>query len=201
MDITRFEQLARDPRRTRADLESMKANALAKGLVEFAKIANEVLLERFSVVTKRGGGRTPTTATFRSRSEYFESGKDAYVWLVEQFCQFRKDTLENYISLHRRAGTRSKGCRFAKNPDDLFPENSSRRGNPSHYIELISGWYADTNLNHKDKFAALMQLSYVCKLEYSTDWDFRVTGATEELLEHQEAVIRAREILEELLAL
>ena len=46
-----------------------------------------------------------------------------------------------------------------------------------------------------------MQLSYVCKLEYGTDWDFRVTGATEELLEHQEAVVRAREILKELLAL
>lgn len=199
MDIARFEQLARDLRRTRADLESMKANALAKGQVEFAKIANKALLERFPVVTKRGGGQTPTIATFRSCSEHFESGKDAYVWLVEQFCQFRKGTLENYIALHKRAGTHSKGYRFAKNPDDLFPEDSSRRDNPSHYVMLISGWYADTNLNHKNKFTTLMQLSYICKLEYSTDWDFRVTGATENLLEHQKAVIRAREALEELL--
>lgn len=201
MDISRFEQLARDPRRTRAELETMKGNALAKGQVEFAKIAAEILAERFSPITRRGGGRTPTTATFRSRSGDFESGKDAYVWLVQQFFKYRNDALEKYSDLHRRAGTRSKGCRFARNPNDLFPENSIRRGNSAHYVALPSGWYADTNLNHKDKFATLIQLSYVCDLEYGIDWDFRVTGATEELLEHQETIIRAREMLDELLAL
>jgi hypothetical protein len=44
-----------------------------------------------------------------------------------------------------------------------------------------------------------MQLSYACELEYGPDWDFRVTGATDELLEHQKAVIRARDLLAELL--
>jgi hypothetical protein len=34
-----------------------------------------------------------------------------------------------------------------------------------------------------------MQLSYVCGLEYETAWDFRVSGANAELLEHQKAVI------------
>lgn len=44
-----------------------------------------------------------------------------------------------------------------------------------------------------------MALSYVCGLEYGVDWDFRVTGATDELRKHQEAIVSAREFLEELL--
>ena len=45
-----------------------------------------------------------------------------------------------------------------------------------------------------------MHLSYVCGLEYQRAWDFRVSGVTAELLEHQEAVIPARKLLDELLA-
>jgi hypothetical protein len=37
-------------------------------------------------------------------------------------------------------------------------------------------------------------------LEYEVDWDFRVTGATEQLLEHQQTIISARKALDDLLA-
>jgi len=43
------------------------------------------------------------------------------------------------------------------------------------------GWYADVNLNHDDKYAALLQLSYLANLEYERDWEFKVHGATEQL--------------------
>jgi hypothetical protein len=65
MDLTRFEQLARGKSRTRDELETMRANALARGRIECARIADEVLRERFPVRTKKGGGATPTTATKR----------------------------------------------------------------------------------------------------------------------------------------
>lgn len=178
----------------------MRTNAAAKGAVEHARIADEVLRERFSIKAKSGGGPTPTIATFKAQSETFDSGKEAYLWLVERFCHYKPDALPAYTTLHRRGRTRGKGCRFAREVDELFPEGSSRRGNPAYYAKLGDGWFADTNLSHKDKFAALMQLSYVCGLEYETDWDFRVSGATAELLKHQEAVIHARRLLEELLA-
>lgn len=179
----------------------MKKNALDRGQVECAKIANEALIERFSIKAKRGRGPTPTTAMFRSLTESFDTGKDAYIWLIEEFTVHREDALERYVDLHKHAGERSRGCRFAKNQDDLFPKNSSRTGNPTHYVALSSGWYADTDLNHRDKFATLMQLSHVCGLEYGTEWDFRVSGATEELREHQEAILHARKLLNELLAI
>ena len=201
MDIQEFERRARDPRRTRIELENMKANAAAKGAVEYARIADEVLRERFPIKAKAGGGATPTVAKFQGRKEDFDSGKEAYLWLVEQFRRCKSDALDGYVALNRRGPVRAKGVRFAREPDELFPAGSSRRGNPAYYAKLGNGWYADTNLSHKDKFAALMQLSYVCGLEYETAWDFRVSGATAELLEHQEAVIHARKLLDELLAL
>ncbi|WP_197343440.1 hypothetical protein [Ralstonia pseudosolanacearum] len=201
MDIERFEKLVRDPKRTRDELESMKENALKKGQTEFAKLANDVLSERFPPrKTKRGGGATPTTATFRSRSENFDTGKAAYLWLVDRFCDHRPDALERYIALHKRAGSPDQGSHFARDPDLLFRKGSNRRGDSSNYVCLSSGWYAGTTLSHDSKFAVLMQLSYVSGLEYEVDWDFRVTGATEELKGHQQAVIKAREFLNELLA-
>jgi hypothetical protein len=200
MDIERFEQIARNPCKTREELENMKKNALAKGNAEFAAIANEVILHRFPVQGRRSGGATPTTGKFRDRSEEFDSGKDAYLWLVEQFCRYRPDALDKYVSLHAKAGARSKGCRFATNESDLFPEGSQRRGDPAFYSKVSTGWFADTNLNHANKFATLIQLSYVCGLEYEVDWEFRVTGATVSLLEHQQAIVSARKALDELLA-
>jgi hypothetical protein len=200
MDIERFEQIARDPRKTRQELENMKKNALAKGAAEFAAIVNEVILQRFPVKSRRSGGATPTTGKFRGRSEEFDSGKDAYLWLVEQFCRYRADALDKYVVLHAKAGARSKGCRFSTKENELFPEGSRRRGDPAFYSKIWNGWFADTNLNHTDKFATLMQLSYVCELEYEVDWEFRVTGATEQLLEHQNAIVSARKALDDLLA-
>jgi hypothetical protein len=149
---------------------------------------------------RRSGGATPTTGTFRGRNNEFASGKDAYLWLVEQFCRYRSGTLDKYVALHTKAGARSKGRRFAANESDLFPKGSRRQGDPTFYSKVSNGWFADTNLSHADKFATLMQLSYVCGLEYEVDWNFRVTGATEQLLEHQQSVVGARKALAELLA-
>lgn len=194
MNTTQFERLARDPQRTRAELENMKANALAKGQAELANIANEVLRERFSVGARQRSGSTPTTAVFRSRTENFGSGKEAYLWLVEQFCSYRPDALERYTAAYKQPGAASKGCRFAKDPSALVPDNSSRKGDPSYFARIAGGWCADTNLSHKDKFAALLQLSSICGLEYNHDWEFQVSGATVELLDAQRDVATSKRL-------
>lgn len=196
MDASRFEQIARSAS-TSEELENMKANALAKGQIQFAHIAEEVLRERFPVRSKKGKGPTPTTAGFRGRSERFPTGKEAYLWLVEQFRFYRPNIFEEYETLHERA--KSTGRRFARNPESLFPTDSKRAGDPAYYSELSGGWYADTNLNHEAKFAALMQLGYLAKLEYATDWSFGVEGGTKELADQQDSVIKAQELLKELL--
>ena len=67
MDIERFATLVRNPTRTRAELEQMRANALAKNLHDFVQVVDDVLRERFpNKPTKKGGGKTPTMAVFRS---------------------------------------------------------------------------------------------------------------------------------------
>jgi len=201
MDIERFTTLVQNPTRTRAELEQMRANAFAKNLHDFVQVVDDVLRERFpNKPTKKGGSKTPTTAVFRSRTKHFESGKEAYLWLIGQFCSFHKTVLPEYDHLHTRAGSRSRGKRFARNPLALFPEGSSRRGNPSYYAGVGDGWYADVNLNHDDKFATLLQLSYLSNLEYERDFDFKVLGATEQLVKHQKLIIYARKLLDELLA-
>ena len=201
MDIERFTAIAKDPARTRAELEQMRERALAKNLPNYVQVIDNVLRERFSnKPTNRGGGGKPTKAIFRSRTEHFASGKDAYLWLIEQFCRFNNSVLSEYDILHTRAGTRSHGKRFARNPLALFPEGSSRRGNPSHYATVGDGWYADVNINHDDKFATLLQLAYLSKLEYELGFDFQVLGATAQLVKHQKIVNYGRKLLEELLA-
>ena len=197
MDTERFEKMARNPSRMREELENMKRNAIANGQTELAHIAEKVLRERFPVKTKKASGATPTTAVFRDRSETFPSGKEAYLWLVEQFKSYCPAVLEQYEALHERA--RSSGRRFARNPESLFPSGSKRAGDSSYYSALSGGWYADTNINHRDKFSALLQLGYIAKLEYPAGWAFRVEGGTQELAAQQEMVVMANQMLDELL--
>ena len=68
MDIQEFERRARDPRRTRAELENMKVNAVAKGAVEYARIADEVLRDRFPIkaTAHLSGGRVNSVTTRHS---------------------------------------------------------------------------------------------------------------------------------------
>lgn len=175
----------------------MKRNAIANGQTELAHIAEKVLCERFPMKAKRASGATSTTAVFRGRSETFPTGKDAYLWLVEQFQSYCPVVLQRYEALHERA--HSSGRRFAKNPNLLFPLGSKRADDSRYYSALSGGWYADTNINHQDKFSALQQLGYVAKLEYPADWAFRVEGGTQELAAQQEMVVLAEKMLNELL--
>jgi hypothetical protein len=88
MDIQKFEQILRAPTRTRKELETMKTSALRNGEIEMAHLAEAVLKEHFPVANKRGGGATPTAATFRDSHKNFGSGKEAYLWLIEQHQKF-----------------------------------------------------------------------------------------------------------------
>ena len=67
MDLDRLTAFANAPERTRAELDQMKTNALARGNVEFAKMINESLLRRFPYQAKSGSGQTPQR--YRSKVE------------------------------------------------------------------------------------------------------------------------------------
>jgi hypothetical protein len=197
MDSDRFERLARDPKRTRDELEAMRKNALEKEHREFAALVDEILGQRFPAAVARTGGATPTTARMLKSTGRFPSGKEAYLWLVERFMSHRPSLLDEYVRWHSRANSGSS--RFARDPIALFPPGSTRAANSSFYARLPEGWFADTNLSHSDKFTALMQLSHLCRLTYPEDWSFEVDGATVALMEQQRLVESAREILARLI--
>jgi hypothetical protein len=89
---------------------------------------------------------------------------------------------------------------LASTPEGLFPAESNRLEDQNNYARVVGGWYVDANLNHRDKFAVLLQLNYLAGLTYEVDWSFKIEGGTEELAELQSAVARAEEMLAELLA-
>ena len=103
MDAADFERRARNPSLDRADLEMLRANALAKGNREFAAIAAEVLNERFPGTAKKSGGATPTTAVFLGRTEHFASGKDETSGSCSVFATIMSDFLRM-----RTAGTSAR---------------------------------------------------------------------------------------------
>lgn len=198
MTPEQFEQRSRSCR-TRQDLEQLKANALSRGRKDFAQIAHDLLDELFPVRTRKSGGATPSTVTFKGKSQSFSSGKDGYVWLVEQFGVHQKTLFAEYEDFHRKR--KSGGCHLAQAPKGLFPIDSNRAETTSNYAAVVGGWYVDANLNHVGKFALLLQLGYLAKLHYPTDWNFEIEGSTEDLANRQKAVVRAEKILQELLAM
>lgn len=182
---------------SRQELENLKANALTRSRNDLAEIADGHMRQRFPVRTRKGGGRTPTDVVFRERKEHFDSGKDGYVWLVSQFENHQPGLYAKYVELHKRRST--GGRHLAANPKELFPQGSSRADDASNYARVSAGWYVDINLNHTNKFALLLQLGYLAGLEFPIDYDFQVQEGTEELAERQKMVVRAREMLDELL--
>ena len=198
MTPEQFEQRARSCGK-RDDLEQLKANALSRGRKDLAQIAHDLLNELFPVRTRKGGGATPSTVTFKGRVQAFPSGKDGYVWLVDQFGLNQTNLFAEYKALHKER--KSSSCRLAQTPVQLFPAGSARADVASNYVAVVGGWYVDANLNHVGKFALLLQLGHLAKLSYPTDWNFEIDGSTEELEERQKALARAEEMLQEWLAL
>ena len=198
MTPEQFEAVARRCK-DRGELEQLAKNALARSRPDFAELARELADERFPAKVSKRTGPTPSTVVFKGLIERFKTGKEGYVWLVDQFGLDHPSIYEEYQDFHSRR--KSGGSRIARGPQDLFPQGSKRAASSSNYSKIIGGWYVDTNLNHEGKFSLLLQLSYLARLEFQTDWDFQIQGSTEELAERQRAVVRAREILQELLAM
>jgi hypothetical protein len=197
MDLTSLEHLARSLR-TRDELAQLVENVRAKRDPEALRLVTEVLAERFPVAAKTKSGATPTTVNCLGLKERFDNGKEAYLWLLEQFRLRDPNVFERFVLAQRRR-SRAQGSRFAKSIPELFPPGSTRAGVASFSAKLGGGWYTDVNLDHEAKFATLLTGSRFAGLSYPDEWDFQPEGSTEELRMHQEAVLRAQAIVAELL--
>jgi hypothetical protein len=197
MDLTRLEQIARSAR-TREELVQLVENVRAKKDPVALRLVTEVMAERFPVEARTRTGATPTTVKCLGHSERFENGKQAYLWLLEQFRLLDQSVFERFVLAQRRR-SRAQGSRFANSVRELFPPGSTRAAVASFSAQLGGGWYTDVNLDHEAKFATLLTVSRLARLSYPQDWDFQPEGSTEELRAHQEAILRAEAIVAELL--
>lgn len=179
----------------------MLKNALDRGFKEHAAVAKAELDRRFSgwdhVKTRRGGSK-PTIVRFRGQEQYFDTSKDAYVWLVERFAAYNskvfdepsKETL--YVALGKRRNY------FGRSLAKMFKGNPGLAENHNNYVRLSNGWYANVNLNNSQKLEILMRLAALARLEYAEDWDFEVLDPSDALMERKLAILAAKRLFDEL---
>ena len=197
IDIATFRKRAENPALDKSQLQALRENAVRSGGEEHINIVDEVLARRFPPTRGTTGSGTPTTVTFLSAVSHFDTGKDAYLWFIEQLRCAKLDLLESYEASKNRKET--AGSRFSPRKSAILPKDSKRLKKLDEYAAPISGgWYADVNLDHDQKFSILVRLAGLCGFQFGRDWDFAVSGATRDLTEHQRIQLQVQEILKEL---
>src|SRR5687768_7466402 len=145
MDIARFEALLNDPAKSKDDLMTMRQNAARKSAVEHVALVERVLDKRFPewrVVRTRRGGATPTDVSFRGEKRHFETAREAYVWLIEQFIRaYPKPFVDlDWETLFVARGPRA--IFFARSLRKLFGDKDHLAADTSKHQRLSNGWYA-----------------------------------------------------------
>ena len=113
-----------------------------------------------------------TSCSFRERRSDFNSEKEAYVWMIEQFLSVAPDLFENPLFA---AITASKKRRyFAREPEQLYPGTPQLAQNKNNYVKLSNDWLADTNMDAQGKLTRLSQLSVQANIEFGIDWTWQV---------------------------
>jgi len=125
----------------------------------------------------------PTIASFRGAKREFRSSKEAYIWLVERFLNYKSDLIsDDSWDLLVIDTARSQRNYFARTPKALFPEDDTRRAkgndsladNPNNYVLLPNGWYANANLDNGTKRKILTRLGEASGLANPQDWTWEV---------------------------
>jgi hypothetical protein len=201
MHSEEFSRKVRESRSTKEELLTWRKNVLAKDRYDLAEILEQELHQRFPSWDEPKSTRSGSTAAkslLQSVEEVFPTGKDAYLWLIECFRTHKPGLLESQDQWRGKAFKGDKRFYFARTPTDLFPDRSDLAKKAGNYSKISGGWFASLNENHATKFKILVRLSYVCGLNYPTDWDFQVIGASDALLEQQRMKIAVDKILAEI---
>jgi hypothetical protein len=207
MDIERTRKLLSNRASTRQELEQLLKQALAANVRELAFDIRDVIDERFPNSSTSSSGTTETIATFRSTEKRFPTAKGAYVWLVGHFIGVKPEVFTDvrwettgYVAVGLRRTESGGAIRnyFAHSPQQLFRNSPWLAENPSNYVRLQNGWYANTNLNNREKLDILTRFGWVVGLTYGPDWDFEVLDPSEGLRERNERIALGDKLLAEL---
>jgi len=196
MDIDRFLHMLEDPARGRAELISMRQNAIAKNAIQHVHLAERALDARFPdwrAPSTRKGGSKPTEAMFQGEVRHCSSEKEAYVWLMERFIQHYPKPFETIDWETKFVAVGARTLYFAKSLKALFKTSPDLASDPNKYCRLSNGWYAKLVLSEKQKVELLMKFGTVSGLLMGRHWDWNQRAAAspqltaEELLREMES--------------
>jgi hypothetical protein len=153
----------------------MRKNALEKSAIEHVHLAECVLDKRFpnwrSRQKKRGGSK-PTEIMFQGNKEFFQSEKEAYIWLMEHFIQHNPRPFQQIDWSTKFIAKGPRAIYFAKSLKDLFSTSPEHEFDANKYHQFTNGWYGKLVLNEEQKIDLLMKFAAVSHLEMGNDWDW-----------------------------
>ncbi len=161
----------------------------------------EVLDQRFpdwKLASTRQGGKTPNVASFRGTEKAFDSARDGYIWLVEQFMVCRPALFADPSSDTLTLALGKSRNYFGRKPEALFRGSPHLADDASNFSRLSNGWVANVNLNNAQKFDILLRFAALTGVAYPEEWEWRVLGATDLLADKQAAALAAKRLFEEL---
>ena len=185
----------------------MLKEALVADERELALDIKEVIDERFSNLQQSARGATPTISTFRSTEKRFSTAKGAYAWLVDRFAGARPEVFTDirwettgYVAIGRQRTEEGRPLRnyFARSPEKLFRNSPWLAADQSNFVQLQNGWYANVNLNNREKFDILCRFGWVVGLKGGKDWDWDVLEPSEGLRDRKERIALAETLFAEL---
>ena len=206
MDVERTRKLLANPASTRQELEQLLKQALAANQRELAFDIKDAIEERFPVAAAVNRGATETMATFGPDARRFATAKEAYIWLVERFIGVKPEVFTDirrettgYVALGRRK-KEGKSIRnyFARSPQALFRNTPRLAEDHNNSVQLQNGWFANTNLNNREKFEALVRFGWLVGLRCGKDWDWEVLDPSDALRESKQRMAIADELFIEL---
>lgn len=121
---------------------------------------------------RRYSNAKETVCWFQGQEVTLETEKAAYIWMLERFIEFRPNLFE--LPIFARIVRARKRRYFAKNPADLYANNSKLAQNKNNYVRLTNNWYADANLSENRKREKLFELADLVGLTYGLDWRWDV---------------------------
>jgi hypothetical protein len=154
-----------EPKPTDADIATF--------LADFDATVDETSRPKRAKGNRRG--RKTSVTHFRGQKKTYDTAKDGYVWMVNQFI-VAHPALVTYAQVTE---TRDRHY-IAASREDLFLRSRHLADISGTWQQLENGRYAITNLSAREMVDLLRSFGDACGLKFGIDWDFEVFDATEE---------------------
>lgn len=183
MEIDKFTRMISS--KSQDELRTILRNVRSKHAHDHEKLVLQELDIRFPGWSRnKTGGRTPNRAVFKGIEAKFDTGKEGFIWLVEQMVRFGKQHFTEHDKRLEIAASKKRKY-LAHTPIELFSGSPHLADDENNYAKLPYDWYLNVNLSNKLKFEVLARIAWVMNLKYPDDWDWSVEANTSDFGERR----------------